>query len=386
MTRRLGTILIWVNALGACAKVPPQTALMVGEVGPEYTTRALTLGAQDFGVHFLAVVDAAADSIWVVEPDVAAKAAAAKWRTGISPLVTRAVFQPDPMLSLGELWALAMRQRAFFETGAGRADFGVSQAVVVDAAIYLEEAAAEFAYLVMTRPEDFEANIVDWSETYPFTSYRFDTPSIAQAATGWLDEPLGVGVGAVADVALAVSALEQRVSFVMEDAPREVKWQASLAATTLVGSPGFKAAQARVDSLVQVVGTLEDAIERAVVVLEGAGDGISETLAAERRAVLSDMNRQREETLAALSVERMALLAAISAERIAVTRDLGEARLILREDAKVVVDSILIAAELRGRSLVDHIFWRALQLLAIGYVAIVLAVAGFRGMGRGRSA
>jgi hypothetical protein len=351
---------------------------MDGFVKEEFTTRALDLAVQDYGAHFLAVVDQAADSVWIVEEGLPPRAAAAYWRVGISPQVSRATFQPDPMLSLGELWALAHRQRVFFETGPGSEDFGSSQGTVVEAARELEALIERTAFAALDDPEFLQDRVLEWAANYPYTSYRFDTPSMAQAVSGWLDEPLSAGVGAVADVATAIAHLDQRVSFILEDAPREMKWHAAQITTNLASSQVMESARARVDSLTQIAVGLEEAISRAVLVLEGAGEGINETLEREREAVLADLHRQREETLVALANERIALMAFVTAEREAVTRDLAQARQGIRDDMALLADSVLSAAEIRGRTIVDHIFWRLLQLLAIGYVAVVLAVVALR--------
>ena len=109
-----------------------------------------------------------------------------------------------------------------------------------------------------------------------------------------------------------------------------------------------------------------------------------EALARERTTLLTEVDRERVATLASLTAEREAILAAIADMRGATFTDLG----IQTERGLDRMDKLSTATVQDvgrvSKDTIDHLFWRALELLLVGCAAFAILTLTLRRTTRAR--
>jgi hypothetical protein len=186
------------------------------------------------------------------------------------------------------------------------------------------------------------------------------------------DQDLFLAVGAVSDL---IENLSERVNTYAAQLPKQARWQAEILITGMAGALGVEGAL----GVVHDVGT---AARRATDLLSEVPSLLSaerDILAAERRAILADVNSQRVEALEYMTGERLAVLAAAREERMAPAAGLRQERIetLIEVDAikTRAVDSVLAGI----KDLVDYTLWRVAALtFCLMLAAATLGVIAYR--------
>jgi hypothetical protein len=157
-----------------------------------------------------------------------------------------------------------------------------------------------------------------------------------------------------------------RASSINDALGKELRWNIELLAHDLAQLPavdstlgGLRSSLDRIAALADTLPTLVSG-ERAVVL---------EALHAELATLTVEIDAMRLETLEAVSGERVAVIEAIARERLALLDAVTRERLA----TLAAVDSILSGAIDHSERLVDHIFWRLLQVGAVAFVLLFIA-------------
>jgi hypothetical protein len=212
-----------------------------------------------------------------------------------------------------------------------------------------------------------ERRIIDFAAEHPIDPLTLGRTSV-MAADSTLLRHVGGGIGGtMAATYWSMRDVADRASSINDALGKELRWNIELLAHDLATLPtvdstlsGLRGSLDRIAALADTLPALVSG-ERAVV-LEALHDELA-TLT----AVIDEM---RLETLDAVSGERVAVLEAITRERLALLDAVTEERLA----TLATVDSMLIGAIDHSEHLVDHVFWRLLQLGAVAFVALFVAV------------
>jgi hypothetical protein len=382
-TRTAIGVLLAATLSTGCQTAPPRnTELMKATGATAISASELRIRLNDYAGRFGRTVEGAADSIArAADGNRPVMAEAIDWKMAVIPTGLRAIFQTDPMAGLIDIWVLSVQQREWIESG--NANFEEWQPVALDAARSLEARAETIARAVYSG-EDFpgaRANVHEFAaENRVGDDYvRASTvPLTAELAAG---QQLGT-FAAVGNMAEALNDLAGRLNIYFEHLPKQSRWEAERLVDEILEERG-------IDSLFTSLYTLGNVGES----LDTLVYGLPQIISTERTAVLEAVHQERLETMAQVDAMRRAVTADLQAERALVIDKLSEERVtILTEVNRQRVEALLELEELRARTLVeltvsledvvDHLFWRMVQLLVV--VVVVLIVAALIISRRGR--
>ena len=358
--------------VSGCAGVPLQTPFMESVPEVTATTREMRTRVVQFGRRISALTEQAADSIEMLSADAQIRRQALLWKMHAIPATQEAVLLSDPLLAFLDAWAFAKQMKDYFADGSGRNLFGDHQQIAVQAAIRIENDAAELARVVTDSADlsSIEARLSSWATRNPLASPLFARASIAAVAANVLGTQATSAVGTVAGINETLEEIANRLAFYNEYLLKEVDWRMRLLLD-----------DAKIDVGIDTVLPAVTALERAAAVAEA----MPEIIAGERVAVLEAVRNERIAAISAIDEQRIAIMRAVEAERAAVLVTVEQERLAvlaaIREERIATLDameSMLQRAIDESHGLVDHFFWRAAQLLGGVLLVAGLGVFGLR--------
>jgi hypothetical protein len=377
--RWTGAVVVGLVVASACA---PQTARRQTDIMEQsrkvsVSAAVLRVRVNDLVERFAGRIELTADRISAETDDDALRRRALVLKVDAIPAVYTAGFRADPLAAAVDVWGFAFQFSQYIETGAGRNAFGPKLPLVQECARDLLADADAVIRAIAIRPEHFDqarARVEGWARTHP-VEYAFSSRASGGALVAELrsdDQDLFLAVGAVSDL---IENLSERVNTYAEQLPKQARWQAEILITGMAGALGVEGAL----GVVHDVGT---AARRATDLLSEVPSLLSaerDILAAERRAILADVNSQRVEALEYMTGERLAVLAAAREERMAPAAGLRQERIetLIEVDAikTRAVDSVLAGI----KDLVDYTLWRVAALtFCLMLAAATLGVIAYR--------
>ena len=379
-------LVLCVGYLGGCASAPTRTAKMT-EIGVLQTTSETRVQLRDYIRVFNGEILAAADGILVTEKDLAVQEAALRLKANGVTAMQAAVFQQDPIAALADAWALTVAMARFLEDGKGKDLFGGSQSLVVEALHRLEVQVDAFAQTVVgkERADAVRPEIHRFVRDNPIRDLSLGLRSAGlQAAVltaaGWsTDARRSIG-----EINETVRDMSDRLGIYAELLPQIAGWQGEillLQAKREVLAQPFSSLGG-VDSNLRAIGESVDRVAGFVTVapelIANERTHLQDTLDRERAAILLAVDAQRVATLETLTAEREAILAAVEALRKASFADVGiEAQRSLDHIDKLSATRVQDLSR-ASRDVIDHVFWRALELLLMGLAGAAVLVVALR--------
>ena len=361
----LGTLLVLVTILvAACSTgAPKQTNLMKDFGVEDVTTRELEVIVYGFAVQFAGAVELAAHTIQDSTNSPEVRKNAIMWKVNAVPVIYRAAFGPDPLGSLSSLWAFSIQMMHLFTTGAGQNLFGEWQRVAVEAVQGIEADAQELASSVMPNRDipQFRSTLVDYAKNHPIDNLLFVR---GENSFKFLKEVAGTsggGLSAAASMSEEMRSLADRMSILTVSIPNQFQWQAEL---MMAEAPEFIAEQ-RDSTLV--------AVEREYWNMLRP---LMEFMAKERDLVSDDVSRERAAVLKGIAEERIAVLEALAEERNFAMKQVAEERNATMEQLTTLtlqsIERLIEESSKSSQGAIDHVFWRAFQLLAIPVAGLIV--------------
>jgi hypothetical protein len=369
-------------AMAACAPKAAhrQTDVMrkTEEVSAGVTAAVLRARVDDLAERLAGRVEGTADRIRAEASDPSVRRRALTTKIDAMPAIFSAAYRADPLEALVDVWALAFQMRAYVEEGPGREGFGEQQPLIRELTREVLADADAVAQSVTAGPDAFakaRAGVEDWARRNPIERNFTTRASIAaRMAERRSERDAFLAVGAVSET---IESLSHRLNTYAAQLPKQARWQAEM----LVGDIEHERAVAGLLDDVHAIGATArnaNALLGDVPGLLGAEDSAFRRLvAAERRAVLADVNSQRLETLEYATAERAALLAAVREERMALAAALHQERIETLVEVDAIKTRAVESAIVGLRDLVDYALVRvaALVLLLMASGAVIGVVA-----------
>ncbi len=371
-------------SLSGCGTVVPrQTPFMENTGDIDMSSRELRVRVVEFGRHFSASVEQAANEIIDAakdDPDV--RSAALLWKMQAIPAAHEAVLQVDPLMSLVDIWAFAMQMHDYFASGAGQDNLGEWQPKAVDTATALWRDATDLAKRVSVSGKiaRHESEILAWAQNHPIEQSLLLRDSVIGSGAELLGEQRGA-FALVDDMNATTREMANRLAFYNEYLLKQVQWSAQAVASALTSEYHLDSLVYRISSTLETSDRLMTDLPRLV---EHERRALMAELALECALVINEIDVQRIATLEALRHERIAALDAVSRERELVLEA-------LRAEREVVMNALTEMMEKvpdHSRSVVDHAVWRLAQLLAVllvvSLVAALVLLLAWRATARSR--
>jgi hypothetical protein len=332
-----GVFLLAVLVLAVCVTgcSRPREGLITQVEDPQLSEGELYWRVIDLSPFFADGVEAAADSIIARSTDPQIKRRALLWKINAIPVAQNAIFRIDPLIALLDVWAFAVQMTDYFETGAGREDFGEWQPIAVDACRRIETHIAKVGNdlageVTSNRGREFA---VEWTKTHKVQDLLFTRESTRGY---WYDivREQGQGVvGTMETMADAVRVLSDRLESSYRIALKQARWQAELIIQDeLTQSVEIKTMLDDIDRLAAVDKDIADVAEDIRTIKTEFG-----ILQRDFAAIVDSINTYWLTATTTIEKERAGMQALIDRQREAAFADLEamSARLVDRSTSKI---------------------------------------------------
>jgi cell division septum initiation protein DivIVA len=291
-------------------------------------------------------IQESADHIISGTTNLAVQRAALLWKIEGVPAMRAALFQPDPLTAIFDSWVFCNQMRDYFESGPGKESMGEAKAIAVASCQHMEEQINRVAASMTSSGIDAKARAFarEWASDHPIRHSLADRETTLSRA---LERGKIISFSAgetVATVAITLDDLSRHLEIYSDQLFRQARWEAELFKSDLIAD--------------LPVGHVLPLAERAVRSAEraaGAAEAAPKLVADEREAAVEAMQDELTRTIEFVREERIAALELLQT--------------MMAEERKTLVEDI-------GQislKVVDHAFWRAVQLIV---VLLVLSVLG----------
>jgi len=357
------------------------------QLGVQQTAAESKVHLYEYLRWFGAEIVAAADDVRVTEKDPVVQESALRLKANAVSSMQVAVFQRDPLAALADAWALTAAMVRFFADGNGKDLFGGSQSRVLEALQGLEVEVEELAQGIVgkERVDAVRPEIQRFVRDNPIRDLSFGRRSAGLRASAVTAAAWGTSVtSAVAQIDETARELSDRLTIYAEQLPQIARWQGEI--LLLQSEREFLTKPVtNIDDIDKRLGTIDDNfatvtgfVTSTPAIIAAERTLMLEALARERTTLLSEVDRQRVATLVSLTAEREAILAAIADLRGATFTDLGTQteRSLDRMD-KLSTATVQDVGRV-SKDTIDHLFWRALELLLVGCAAFAVLTLTLR--------
>lgn len=377
-------------ALTGCASGPTRkTALIKSSKHVETSAVELSSRNQSLLALYSAEIEAAADKIILQSHSAATQRQALVWKAEAIPVLQTSLLNVDPLAAALDTWAFILQMQAYVQQPAVKQGFGESHAVVVATLNRMENEMEQLLQTVAPSANmpAIRQEIASWAEANPIEAGLAGRKSL-DAVLIQRTEQSDLGARAsVRAISESIGDITARLDSYNAYLPKQARWQAELLINDLEGQTEITAAAAHLE-------VLSSSLEKASSGMEH----MPELMAEARKTVLADVEGQRLATQAFFTEERIQALNTLDRERLATMADLRQERLAatadLRQERQIVLDAlhneqVAVMGDLQAasdkaikdldatsRSLIDHFFVRALQLMLLA-ILITALVAWF---------
>ena len=373
MTRYAGrswrTALVALVALAAGCGVPQQTANMKQAGVETLSATQLREMVLAFTGEFSRTVEHTADSIIANSDDPLARRRAVEWKLTLVRNVREAALVSDPLLGLIDVWLFTVQVRLFLESPPARDPLPSQYLDVALAVMRQQEAQARrlaISVAGVERAEAFEPRLLEFAAAHPIDPLTLSRTSIVAADSALL-HPVGGSLGAtMAATYWSMRELDDRLTSMDATLGKELRWNMQLLAYDIADLPVVDTALTGILRSLERITALTDTIPMLV---SGERAAVLEALHVELATLTAAIDDMRRETLESVSGERGAVLDAVARERLALLEAVTRERMATLAS----VDSMLLRAMDRSERLIDHVFWRVLQLGALAFVVLLVA-------------
>lgn len=350
--------------------VSEQTPFMenIGDV--DMTARELRVRVVEFGRHFAASVERAANTIASNSSDTAsgtdARRHATLWKARAIPAAQEAVLQIDPLMALVDVWALTLQMEDFFESGPGVDWFPQDggHALAASRALVGDIRALARRISVTGEIAPYEEEIEIWVGNHPIEDDLFLRDSVIGSGADLLGDQDGA-FAFVQDMNTTTREIGYRLAFYNEYLLKQLRWAADLGGGDMLRQPA-------VDSLLRAIhstlGVADGLTDELGLLAAREREAILVALADERSLAFQDVDRQRHAMIAALTAERMAVLTALTREREAAMQAISREREVTLES----IDAMYDDAKRESRAAIDYAFRRFAVLGLFAFVGLLI--------------
>ena len=357
--------------LTACLKVPTQTPTMK-EVGVEHITATqLREMVLEYATQFGQAVEYMSDSIIKTNSDATVQYRALLWKSVSIATVREAALISDPLLALVDVWLYTVQMTAFVESPPkGYEQLPEEYREVALALIRrLRTRARDLAVRVVGEETAARAEprIEAFAAANPIDPITLNRMSILSADSLTLRNVGGGIGGAIGATYWSMRDVADRAGAINDALGKELRWNLQLMAYELARMPAVDSTLTSVRSSLDRLSALADTLPPLV---SGERAEVLDALHTELVNLTRSIDAMRIGTLDAVTQERVAVMEALTVQRIAVIAAVHEQRIA----TLMAMDSIVTRAIDESNRVVDHIFWRAFQLMAVLGVGVVLLV------------
>lgn len=370
----LGAVLGW----GGCLQQGTRrTASIPRAKNVEASAEEIVARNRSLLALYSAEIEAAANTVMGQSASPEVRRQALLWKAEAIPAMQAALFNPDPVAAAVDAWAYLYQMQAYLK----QPRFAAAGAWQTVAAAALRHMDSEMEQLVLAiapgaNVADLRRRISDWATAHPLQGGWGGRSSVdAEFVKAVGQSDLGA-VASIQALAEGLGNITERLDAYNAYLPKQALWQVELLTSQLRNDPQVAAATASLasaskalDQASSLAGQMPQLAGQARVALRADVD--AQRLAAQafvqdqRLATQDFVARQQAIATADLRAERLATTADLRRERAIVLQALAQYEATALEQARSISRQTVQDFGDQGRALIDHLFWRALQLVLL---------------------
>ena len=367
-------VICLVMTIVGCKSTAEKSNMMKQLKVKSVTSQELQIRINEFSTHFAHEVEASADKIMSRTTDPAIRRQALIWKIYAIPACKAAATSGDPLMAFIDTWTFVLQMTDYFETGGGKEAFGELQPIAITTSRSLE---LQILNMIKQRvlPEGFGKTgdfVADWVLEHPIKTQFFTRDSTLPLLTDvYRASPKGT-FATVGSIDQGIGNIADRIAFLSDTLPREVRWQAEYLMETTLSGEKLEEMLNNVNTLIKSVDRMARVIEQSPELIERERKTVFAEIQKERNAVLESINEQRIETIQELDKEIVEVIKVIHEERIATVKDLRSERIETLKEITALSANTVEDVSTRMEEQVESLFWRVFICLA-GLVVVGLA-------------
>jgi hypothetical protein len=303
-----------------------------------------------------------------------------------SGIMQSCLLNTDPVAAVLDTWAFIFQMTAYMERPTSRQKLGKSYPVVAET---LRNMDAEMEQIVLlgaptANVTDLRQRVRAWAEAHPIQDSLAGRQSVDPDVIQKVGQSdLGM-TASIKTLAEGLGDFTARMDSYNVYLPKQARWQAQLLLTDFTHDPQISAVLSNVAALSNTAEEASTSIDRMPDLIDQTREAVKADVEGQRLFAQTFFQDERLKTLLALQQERIATVGAMHEERLAATSELRAERQAalqtLREQEIAVMNELedlskksIQDADARGRSLINYIFLRALELmlLTLGLCSVV---------------
>jgi hypothetical protein len=308
----------------------------------------LQIRNQDFAVRSASIVEAAANNIIRLSSDAEVKESALAWKMYTIPQLRGALLFSDPLAAQFDTWIFCGQVQGYFETGAGKENFGAHQPIAINASRQLFSEASKLMRGSLSE-NDFrrlDSLVVTIVENNPIENDLYLRKSAVDALSATLGKREYSVQSAIGRMARDLEDISGMIPIYSEQLPREARWHAEY----LLAQHDF---EGRIDSIQGEIVKITAAINEIKYLLD---EGDLDVNVGEIRQLQEYINTLEE---------------LVGRGRGVVVEEVDKLTLRVMTEVETYADAKVDQATAEAYRIVDYVLLRIL-LLALG--ALIIAV------------
>ncbi len=331
---------------------------------------------------FSGIIEEAVWELWETDQDPAWRQTVLIWQINVVNAIQRATFQPVPLAALFDTWALVEQLRDFAESNA-RLDRTADQVkIVLNAVDRMEASILTIAIEAGGEQGAEEAGrlIREWADENPIDKFATRNSTESELAHWTARGNMGT-LTTIKSLGASLDDVMARLDLYSEYIPKQAAWHAELVAGRVVEPSRAEQAFHDLGLTAAAFDRIALSLERYPYVVADERRIVLETLQNERTIILGHLLEKFAEMQVFINEERIDMVEnQFRLEREAIFEGIAKERAIIIEAAiteradtmielEEMVDGII---ERSAVKVVDHVFLRAVQLVAILLIGIAL--------------
>ena len=362
---------VLIFSLAGCASIT-KTSFLVNKTDSikiGYTQLKVLLF--DFYDTFSSATEESANLIILSTEDKEVKKMALRWKiNGISE-VRRSLSLPDPFAALIDSRAYCYQLNQFFVSGSGEKYFGEYQHIAIKTTESLIEEIDNIALQAISQAkfDNNQTEFLEWVSQNPIRGQEFSRKSTLSLFVEYIGDDTQDLTSSIGSIEGALSDIRGRLTIYSGSLPKQAQWQAELMIEENLEREEFNRALNDIDTIATSLYEINQVISELDFLLGNIVNDSFREVNRQRLATLDELKAERELIVALLQSERQIVLDAVSIERNKTI-----------DDAEKITKDIMADSSVLMYDLVDHIFYRIIQLSAILAVLAVIIILTMRRM------
>ena len=338
----------------------------IDEATKELDTRAIRTRTNEVFTRMAGNVEELADGIFMGSDNPVIANRALLWKIGSISAAQHSFFDNDPIISMLDAYAFSKQQHHFFTVGKGRDLFGPWQTEVnAHAAQLLSVMEDMIRGLCVDRNYECAiiANIDNWAEDNTINSLYFNRKSIIENLAE-LVGPFKAGIGkSVVEMTESLQDMSSRMNIYSQFLPKQMRWEMQLVLVQLEMKNLIDTSMSTMSQLNAMSGIMPGKMDSLLTVSLSELHlitGIATASIGNERLAMQHWGSGLTDSLTLLMLNESNRWENIVNEQ--------------REMAMLGANDIVSASADPVNEMIDHAFWRGVQLLLIAVVLFVLAL------------